>query len=120
MVNVIRFTRIRYLSGYRRLALEFAIFWDDKERKAIVMRIEPTQKDAGIGQASPSQHEASQHIPTPAGTDHVQLSVLSQAAAGLAPGRLDAIQSQVSSGSYEVNASEVSRRIVDFYLIPTE
>jgi anti-sigma28 factor (negative regulator of flagellin synthesis) len=82
------------------------------------MRIEPTQKNAGIGKASPSQPETSQRASTPARTDHVQLSVLSQAASGLAPGRLAAIQSEVRSGTYQVNASEVSRRIVDFYLIP--
>jgi anti-sigma28 factor (negative regulator of flagellin synthesis) len=82
------------------------------------MRIEPTQKNAGIGKSSPSQPETSQHVTTPARTDHVQLSVLSQAAAGLAPGRLEAIQSEVRSGTYQVNASEVSRHIVDFYLIP--
>ena len=84
------------------------------------MRIEPTQKNAGIGKSSPSQPETPQRASTPARTDHVQLSVLSQAAAGLAPGRLEAIRSEVSSGKYDVNASEVSRRIVDFYLIPTE
>jgi anti-sigma28 factor (negative regulator of flagellin synthesis) len=84
------------------------------------MRIEPTQKNAGIGKAPSAQPETPQHASTPARTDHVQLSVLSQAAAGLAPGRLEAIRSEVSSGKYEVNASEVSRRIVDFYLIPTE
>jgi len=84
------------------------------------MRIEPTQKNAGIGKSSPSQPETPSHQTAPARADHVQLSVLSQAAAGLAPGRLEAIQSQVSSGTYRVNASEVSRRIVEFYLIPTE
>ena len=82
------------------------------------MRIEPTQKNAGIGKSSPSQPETSQHVTTAARTDHVQLSVLSQAAAGMAPGRLEAIQSEVRSGTYQVNASEVSRHIVDFYLIP--
>jgi len=50
----------------------------------------------------------------------VQLSVLSQAAAGMEPGRLESIQSAVSSGTYQVDAGEVSRRIVEFYLIPTE
>jgi anti-sigma28 factor (negative regulator of flagellin synthesis) len=50
----------------------------------------------------------------------VHLSVLSQAAAGMEPGRLDAIQSAVNSGTYQVDAAEVSRRIVEFYLIPTE
>lgn len=84
------------------------------------MRIEPTQKNVGVGQASQSQPEVPQHLPTPARTDHVQLSVLSQAANGMEPGRLEAIRSEVSSGTYEVNAHEVSRRIVDFYLIPTE
>ena len=84
------------------------------------MRIEPTQKNAGIGKSSQTQPETPAHVSTPARADHVQLSVLSQAAAGLAPGRLEAIQSEVTSGTYQVSASEVSRRIVDFYLIPTE
>jgi len=82
------------------------------------MRIEPTQKNAGIGKSSPSQTETPQRASTPARADHVQLSVLSRAAAGLEPGRLEAIKAEVSSGTYEVNASEVSRHIVDFYLIP--
>ena len=82
------------------------------------MRIEPTQKNAGIGKSSPSQPEASARVITPTRADHAQLSVLSRAAAGLEPGRLEAIRSEVRSGTYEVNASEVSRHIVDFYLIP--
>ena len=84
------------------------------------MRIEPTQKNAGIGKSSPSQPETPALKPAPARADHVQLSVLSRAAAGLEPGRLEAIRSEVNSGTYQVNASEVSRRIVEFYLIPTE
>jgi anti-sigma28 factor (negative regulator of flagellin synthesis) len=44
--------------------------------------------------------------------------VLSQAAGALSPQRVEEIQSQVSSGTYQVNAAEVSHSIVDFYLIP--
>ncbi len=84
------------------------------------MRIEPTQKNAGIGKPSSAQPETPSHQPAPPRADHVQLSVLSQAAAGMEPGRLDAIQSAVGSGTYQVDAAEVSRRIVEFYLIPTE
>ena len=84
------------------------------------MRIEPTQKNAGIGKSSPSHPENPAHQPAPTRADHVQLSGLSQAAAGMEPGRLDAIQSAVGSGTYQVDAAEVSRRIVEFYLIPTE
>ncbi len=82
------------------------------------MRIEPTAKDMAVAPASPAQTDTSKAARTPTGGDHVHLSALSQAAAGLEPGRLQAIQSEVSSGSYQVNTSEVSRRIVDFYLIP--
>jgi hypothetical protein len=66
------------------------------------MRIEPTQKNAGIGKSSPSQPETSQHVTTPARTDHVQLSVLSQAAAGLDPA--------ASKPSVEVRSEPPSER----------
>jgi len=48
----------------------------------------------------------------------VVLSSLSQAAGGLAPGRLEQIQAEVSSGKYQPDAAEVSHSIVNFYLIP--
>jgi anti-sigma28 factor (negative regulator of flagellin synthesis) len=82
------------------------------------MRIEPTDKTAGIGPASPAHSETPAHPSTPAGADHVELSVLSQAAAGLAPGRVQQIQEQLRAGTYQPDAGEVSRHIVEFYLIP--
>jgi anti-sigma28 factor (negative regulator of flagellin synthesis) len=44
--------------------------------------------------------------------------VLSQATGALSPQRAQEIQSQVNSGTYQVNAAEVSHSIVDFYLVP--
>jgi anti-sigma28 factor (negative regulator of flagellin synthesis) len=41
-------------------------------------------------------------------------------ASGLAPQRLDEIQASVHAGTYEANAADVARRIVDFYLIPVK
>jgi hypothetical protein len=82
------------------------------------MRIEPTAKNMGIGSASPAQTDTSKPGPAPAGADHIHLSALSRAASGLAPAYLEGIRSEVSSGTYQANAGEVSRRIVDFYLIP--
>jgi anti-sigma28 factor (negative regulator of flagellin synthesis) len=84
------------------------------------MRIEPTEKSIGIGPASPAQPDASATPSTPARADRVQLSVLSQAAAGLAPGRIEEIQADVKAGTYKVDAGEVSRRIVNFYSIPAD
>ena len=84
------------------------------------MRIESTGKGIPVGPASPAQPDTAAAPPKPLGADHVDLSALSQAAAGLSPARIDKIQSEVSSGAYQVNAAEVSRRIVDFYLIPVE
>lgn len=82
------------------------------------MRIEPTDKSFRVGQASPAHSEATPATPTRPGSDRVELSVLSQAAGALSPQRVEEIQSQVSSGTYQVNAAEVSHSIVDFYLIP--
>lgn len=39
-------------------------------------------------------------------------------AAGFGAERLDKVQAAVNAGTYEVAAAEVSRHIVDFYLIP--
>ena len=82
------------------------------------MRIEPSGKSSPVGPASPAQPDA--HAPHPAttGADHVVLSALSQAAGGLAPERLAQIQAEVSSGKYQPDAADISRSIVDFYLIP--
>jgi len=46
--------------------------------------------------------------------------VLSQAAAGLAPAKMEQIQAEVSAGKYQPDAAEVSHSIVDFYMIPIE
>jgi anti-sigma28 factor (negative regulator of flagellin synthesis) len=82
------------------------------------MRIEPTDKSFRVGPASPAHSEATPATRARPGSDHVELSVLSQAAGALSPQRVEEIQSQVSSGTYQVNAAEVSHSIVDFYLIP--
>jgi len=82
------------------------------------MRIEPTDKSFRVGPASPAHSEASPVTRARQGSDHVELSALSQAASGLSPQRVEEIQSQVSSGTYQVNAAAVSHSIVDFYLIP--
>jgi anti-sigma28 factor (negative regulator of flagellin synthesis) len=82
------------------------------------MRIEPTDKSAAIDRATPAQVDSTAARPASGRPDRVELSALSQAVAGLAPGRLTEIQSEVSAGTYQVDASQVSRRIVDFYLIP--
>lgn len=83
------------------------------------MRIDPTPESSGVGPASPAHLEAAPS-PPPARTDQVELSVLSRAAAGVTPARIQEIQSSVRSGAYQVNATQVSRNIVDFYLIPVE
>jgi len=80
------------------------------------MRIPPTGKSEGIGPASPVQSNSAPPALVPTGSDHVELSALSRAVAGLGPGRLQEIQTSVNAGTYEVNAAELSRRIVDFYL----
>jgi hypothetical protein len=84
------------------------------------MRIQPTAKSSGIGPTAPVQPDTTHAAPATVGADHVDLSALSQAAAGLAPQQLKKIQAQVGSGTYQANAAEVSHRIVDFYLIPVK
>jgi len=83
------------------------------------MRIEPTEKPPGIRPASSARPDA-----TPSSAhalpDQVDLSLLSRSAAGLNPERLEQIQSRVRSGAYQSNPAELSRSIVDFYLIPIE
>jgi anti-sigma28 factor (negative regulator of flagellin synthesis) len=58
--------------------------------------------------------------PAPAGADEVNISLLSQAAAGLAPAKMEQIQAEVSAGNYQPDAAEVSHSIVDFYTVPIE
>jgi hypothetical protein len=84
------------------------------------MRIEPGGKGTPVRPASPAQPGTPAALPAPASTDEVNLSVLSQAAAGLAPGRMEQVQAEVSAGKYQPDPAEVSHRIVDFYLIPIE
>ena len=82
------------------------------------MRIEPTDKSLRVGPATPAHSEGSPAAPARPGSDRVELSVLSQAAGALSPQRIEEIQSQVNSGTYQVDAAAVSHAIVDFYLIP--
>ena len=83
------------------------------------MRIQPTSKSAGIAPSSPVRTETpASHATVASSTDRVDLSALSQGAGGMSPDRLEQIQAAVNSGSYEAPAAEVSRAIVDFYLIP--
>jgi len=84
------------------------------------MRIEPGGKSAPVGPASPAQPGTPAAPPAPTSSDEVNLSALSQAAAGLAPARIEQIQAEVSAGKYQPDAAEVSHRIVDFYLIPLD
>ncbi|HLM99415.1 MAG TPA: hypothetical protein VK335_09055 [Bryobacteraceae bacterium] len=84
------------------------------------MRIESTGKNAPVRPASAATPGAPAPPPAPASADHVDLSALSQAAAGLAPEKLEQIQTEVNAGSYKPDAAEVSQSIVDFYLIPLE
>ena len=86
--------------------------------RSYVMRIEPTDKGFRVGAAAPAQSEATLNRPERSGSDQVQLSAFSQAAGALSPQRVQEIQSQVNSGTYQVNAGAVSHSIVDFYLIP--
>ena len=46
--------------------------------------------------------------------------MLSQAAAGIAPARMEQVQAEVNAGKYQPDPAEVSHSIVDFYLIPIE
>ncbi len=84
------------------------------------MRIEPGSKGTPVGPASPAQPGIPAAPPAPATSDEVNLSVLSQAAAGLAPARMEQVEAEVSAGNYRPDAEEVSHSIVDFYLIPIE
>jgi len=84
------------------------------------MRIQPSDKSLGVEPASPAQPDTAASRSKSTGADRVELSSLSQAAAGPAPQRLEAIQASVQAGTYEANASEVARSIVDFYLIPVK
>jgi anti-sigma28 factor (negative regulator of flagellin synthesis) len=81
------------------------------------MRIEPTDKSFRVGPASPAQPDAVPAARARSSSDHVELSALSQAAGGLSPQRIDEIQNQVNSGTYQVSAADVSHSIVNFYLI---
>jgi len=87
-------------------------------RRFYIMRIEPTDKAFRVGPAIPAQSEVTPNSPGRQGSDHVELSVLSQAAGALSPQRVQEIQSQVNAGTYQPSAAEVSHSIVDFYLIP--
>ncbi|HUJ23015.1 MAG TPA: hypothetical protein VLX58_15900 [Bryobacteraceae bacterium] len=82
------------------------------------MRIQPTSKSLPVGPAEPTQPDKPASPSVGTGSDRVELSVLSQAAAGLAPNRAEEIQAAIDTGTYEVNAAEVSHQIVEFYLIP--
>jgi len=82
------------------------------------MRIEPTDKSSRVAPTSRPQSEPTPAAPARPGSDHVELSALSQAAGALSPERIEEIQSQVSSGTYQPSATEVSHSIVDFYLVP--
>jgi hypothetical protein len=84
------------------------------------MRIQPAGKSIGVGPASPTQPNPAASSAPQTGTDRVDLSALSQAAAGLGPHRIEEIQTSVNSGTYDVSVTELSRRIVDFYLIPVD
>jgi anti-sigma28 factor (negative regulator of flagellin synthesis) len=84
------------------------------------MRIQPSDKSLGVEPASPAQPDTAAARSKSAGADRVELSALSQTAAGLAPQRLEEIQASVHAGTYEANAAEVARRIVNFYLIPVK
>ena len=84
------------------------------------MRIQRSDKSLGIGPSSPAQPETAAHYSTPAPADRVELSALSQLAAGPAPSRLAEIHANFQAGKYEGDAAEVARRIVDFYLIPVK
>jgi hypothetical protein len=84
------------------------------------MRIQPTDKSIGPGPASPAQPGPAASQSRPQRTDRVELSALSQGAGGLAPERLQELQSSLESDTYSVKSGDVSRRIVDFYLTQAE
>jgi anti-sigma28 factor (negative regulator of flagellin synthesis) len=81
------------------------------------MRIEPTDKSFRVEPTSPSQPDTVS-APARSGSDHVELSAFSHAASALSPQRIDEIRNQVSSGTYDVSAADVSHSIVNFYLTP--
>lgn len=81
------------------------------------MRIEPTDKSFRVDPASPAQPDAVPAAPNRSGSDHVELSGFSQAAGGLSPQRMEEIQSQLNAGTYQPSSSDVSRSIVEFYLV---
>lgn len=82
------------------------------------MRIEPTDKSFRVEPAASAHAEGTPAAPARPSSDHVELSALSQAAGALSPQRVEEIQAQVSSGTYQVSAADVSHSIVNFYLIP--
>ena len=84
------------------------------------MRIQPSDKSLGVEPASPAQPDTAAARSKSTGADRVELSALSRTAAGLAPQRMEEIQTKVHAGTYEANAAEVARRIVNFYLIPVK
>ena len=84
------------------------------------MRIQRSDKSHGVGPASPSQPDLATHRVVPEAADSVELSALSQLAAGPPPSRLAEIQANYLAGKYDGDAAEVARRIVDFYLIPVK
>jgi len=67
------------------------------------------------GQKSPETNTAAQGGPA---SDRVDLSRLSQALTGAVEpdARLEQLREAVASGSYQVPAAELSRRIVDLHL----
>ena len=81
------------------------------------MRIQPTSKSLPADPLSPAQPESTP-APSRRGSDRVELSALSQAAAGLSPDRLKEIQAALDAGTYEINPAKISRSIVEFYLTP--
>ena len=84
------------------------------------MRIQPSDKSLGVEPASPAQPDTAAARSKSAGADRVELSALSQTAAGLAPPRPEEIQASVHAGTYEANAAERGGRIVSYYLIPVK
>jgi anti-sigma28 factor (negative regulator of flagellin synthesis) len=82
------------------------------------MRIHRASKNMGMEEGAKTRRAAPSAPSVSIGTDRVQLSALSQMAAGFGAERLDKVQAAVNAGTYEVAAAEVSRHIVDFYLIP--
>ena len=84
------------------------------------MRIQPTEKSLSPDPAAPAQPGSAASQSVPQRTDRVELSALSQGAGGLAPERLQELQYSLESDTYSVKSGDVSRRIVDFYLIQGE